>query len=363
LPCSGIRQPYSFVSNRQTVPSLAMATHFRGLCCFLAAWAVHSLQPNTECDVASLLQHHHPVAPPACAEPAGKPAVGIFLVGLKKRSIFNYTLERLFRPLVAEGFAVHFYASLVYNAAGRSSTPDKRIRKFRQVEAPAIAILSLTAFRDHIVAQVVSVGACPVVVEVPERPLDVPELPENPTQMMHLQAKMPSSFHNVFERWMRRERLWNTSMGIQQGLKISYDLLVIAKDDSFFAADVRAPKAWAFAPDVGRTVWGVAYQGNNRTAIRDKTIVFGHEAAPAMLTVFSSWARGGFPDHPATGTESFILQAILHAGLKLVFVPRASLPESDCMLERNGAHVPPCLIDALGERGLIGPSPPAPLCR
>lgn len=77
---------------------------------------------------------------------------------------------------------------------GRSSTPDKRIRKFRQVEDPAIADLSLTAFRDHIVAQVVSVGVCPVVVEVPERPLEVPELPKNPTQLMYLRAKKHRSY-------------------------------------------------------------------------------------------------------------------------------------------------------------------------
>jgi len=306
--------------------------------------------------------HDRPgVVPPECAASSGKPMLAVYMSGMKSRLLLNSTMQRLLRPLVADGFEVHVYMSLLYSVAGTPSSHAFNFIHKYGVEDPAFANMSRDAFRDYVAGRIATTGACPMIVDVPMGPANFSGVPINEGQIASYSPNSTMYGHNLMERWLRLEGLWNKSLAVESHLKSQYSLLMWAKDNSVMLADVKKPREWLAAKDADRTVWAVkdTFYGGG---VRDKMLAFGRQAAPTVMTLFSNFMRGGIPGVRTRSPEAYIKQAVLHSGMKLEIVPHTSLRELDAMLVGDEGNVSVCMIPGPRSEKLAGHAPPYQFC-
>eukprot|EP00429_Kryptoperidinium_foliaceum_P110694 CAMPEP_0176310104 /NCGR_PEP_ID=MMETSP0121_2-20121125/65424_1 /TAXON_ID=160619 /ORGANISM="Kryptoperidinium foliaceum, Strain CCMP 1326" /LENGTH=344 /DNA_ID=CAMNT_0017652031 /DNA_START=128 /DNA_END=1163 /DNA_ORIENTATION=- len=257
---------------------------------------------------------------------------------LKRRLLLDSTLQRLIAPLVAEGSAVHVYASLLHNDSGVGMW--KHVRK-RAREDPALASVGAGELGAYLKGRIASTGACPAYGEVLRRPEDLGSLPERPRDLKKYPPWSTQTGKRLLRLWKSRERLWNATQASEVAMRRVYDLLLWVRDDSMWVAKFPSPSIFLSAPFASRSVW--ARSCRSFGGINDKVVVMGRSAAAPMLTLYSTFLAGDVAE-PTKNSEEYMKRAARRAGLVLNYTSFDVLPEASAMIIGEPRNISVCAL-------------------
>lgn len=194
-----------------------------------------------------------PVESVQCADVSGKRKAAVYLVGIKHRAILNSTMQHVLRRLVDDGFAVHVYVSLIFDASGTGNwfASTRSIGR----EDPSIEHLSRRELQLHVHDLVQATGACLVCAEVPQRPQTVPHIPVNAGQLSQFPPHRTRTGKRLLNMWLRRERMWNATLQRERALGERYEFLMWVRDDALWVADMARPSVLLRTPRAASTLW------------------------------------------------------------------------------------------------------------
>jgi len=230
-----------------------------------------------------------------CTDAAWRRTAAVYIVGIKSRALLNTTMQRVLRRAIDDGFAVHVYLSLIYDASGTGNW--LRAREMSRQD-PAIERLSRRGLQRYLRDLVRPTGACVLCAEIPQRPQELEHIPENPGQLREFPPHNTSTGKRVLNMWLRREKMWNATLLREAATGKRYEFLMWVRDDAYWVGDIPRPSALMQVPDAARTMWTL--RCGEWGGVNDRVGMFGRDAAPAMLTMFSGFMHGGFP----TGTRN-----------------------------------------------------------
>mmetsp|Transcript_14840 Transcript_14840/g.40599 ORF Transcript_14840/g.40599 Transcript_14840/m.40599 type:complete len:151 (+) Transcript_14840:2-454(+) len=95
------------------------------------------------------------------------------------------------------------------------------------------------------------------------------------------------------------------------------------RDDAYWVGDMPRPSALMKGPEASRTLWSL--RDGKWGGLNDRIVMFGRDAAPALLTLFSGFMRGGFPNG-SSNAESHLLAAARHGHVVLQYSTFEELP-------------------------------------
>lgn len=193
-----------------------------------------------------------------CTDAAWRRTAAVYIVGIKSRALLNTTMQRVLRRAIDDGFAVHVYLSLIYDASGTGNWLRAREMSRQELE----------------------------------------HIPENPGQLREFPPHNTSTGKRVLNMWLRREKMWNATLLREAATGKRYEFLMWVRDDAYWVGDIPRPSALMQVPDAARTMWTL--RCGEWGGVNDRVGMFGRDAAPAMLTMFSGFMHGGFP----TGTRN-----------------------------------------------------------
>jgi len=247
-------------------------------------------------------------------------------------------MEKVVRRYVDDGYAVHLYVSLIMDASGAGNSVSAR--SFGQ-EDPAIEKMKPTELHEYIRSAVHSVGACLMCAEFPERPEPLPHLPENPGQLQQYPPSTTVDGKRLMNLWLRRERLWNVTLSVERHLDKKYDFLLWVPDSSLWIDKAARPSEILKDDFAKTTVWlrDCTTVGENN----DHVVAFGRDAAPTMLTLYSSFLQGGLLEETVS-CEEYLISAAMSRALWMNLSRFELFPEIDSMYYGDTHNLSTCIF-------------------
>jgi len=295
----------------------------------LRVWHLQSASDNPVSDEAEPTSEgaEWPLSgcPPAqsvrCTDAARRRTAAVYIVGIKARALLNTTMVHVLRRCVDDGFAVHVYLSLIFDTSGTGNW--LRVRQMAR-EDPAIEHLSRRGLQQYVHDLVRRTGACMLCAEIPQRPPEYKRIPVNPGQLREYPPHNNSAGRRVLNVWFLSERLWNATLRRERASGKRYEFLVWVRDDAYWVADIPRPSALMEGREAARTMWSLSCR--RWGGVNDRVMMMGRAAAPALLTMFSGFMRGGFPG----GTRNAEVHLLRTARLRSVVLRRSTIEELPC---------------------------------
>lgn len=261
----------------------------------------------------------------SCAAVGDRKAVLLAVTGLRKRLIFDSTVEHVVRSLAGDGHAVHVYMSLI------DKPDDHPWKNFRllEKEVPEHANKTHREMREHLSGMVERAGGCLMCYSVEDHSEALPQIPEALDQQLYTYKPRDTAVGgNVLRVWKARQALWGFGLRAEKQLGMTYSLAMWSRDDTRWVSRLMDVRSLLEAPDAANSVW--SKNCRRWGGINDKVVLSGRAAAEKMFGAYDAF----FDEHKhirSANAEKYLARMAGAKGLKMKELSFAQMPSGDAM--------------------------------
>lgn len=241
-------------------------------------------------------------------------SLAVFVTGLQHRLLTSSKMKHVIWSAAKQGYDVDLYMSIVRSNASQTfekqsgstisnsiATQEATDEATLRSALSSVAHLAFYELLDH------------------QEEVSLDQLPHNRLTQYH---KNPALGLNVLRRFFANEKLFNHTTA--SGSK--YDFILVTRDDDHWLGPLNLTE-FESKPSASRTLFtkGCKQWGG----VNDKTLLFGHEAAQAVLgTIYTDFFDPA-PNLKTDNAETFLMNFAKNKGIELEGVPFGSMPTAD----------------------------------